>query len=78
MNRYICKVCGGGIDHKGFCEQCGAQAGSTTPSGPGPYETLGDLSGSDLPHGRWPKPREREAELRKRINSMQPLGGSRK
>ena len=28
MDPYICKVCGGQIDHKGFCEICGTPADS--------------------------------------------------
>jgi predicted amidophosphoribosyltransferase len=28
MDPYVCNVCGGQIDRKGFCEVCGTPAGS--------------------------------------------------
>jgi hypothetical protein len=31
VNPYTCVACGGAIDNKGFCLNCGAQAGTVCP-----------------------------------------------
>jgi len=52
MDPYVCNVCGGRIDRKGFCEVCGTPAGSAHSGDdkPGDSESLQDISSQRTLH----------------------------
>jgi hypothetical protein len=40
MDPYKCLACGGAVDKKGFCQNCGALAGDTKQPGPPPADSV--------------------------------------